>query len=96
MAKGANAKVEVEKIIKEAFGSQFVGNVDKKIYVWADDGNGVKVQIAMSLTCPKVEVGTKTEDENGVVTSETQNKKFDITDEEQEKVKVLMNKLGLK
>ena len=57
MAKGANAKVVVENKIKEAFGNDFIGIADKKIYVWADDG-GEKVQVAISMTCPKTPVGT--------------------------------------
>ena len=52
MAKGSNAKVIVENKIKEAFGNDFIGVADKKIYVWADDG-GERVQIAISMTCPK-------------------------------------------
>ena len=55
-AKGATAKVNVENKIREAFGADFVGNVDKKLYVWADDG-GEKVQICLTMTCPKVPVG---------------------------------------
>ena len=52
MAKGAIAKEEVVKKISEAFGSSFIGEFDKKVYVWANDG-GEQVQIAISLTCPK-------------------------------------------
>lgn len=55
MAKGNTAKEYVEKKIIEAFGSDFVGISDKKIYVYADDG-GERVQIAISLTCPKVQI----------------------------------------
>jgi hypothetical protein len=55
MARGATAKVNVENKIKEAFGTSFAGVADKKLYVWADDG-GEKVQIAITLTCPKVNV----------------------------------------
>ena len=33
MAKGSNAKVIVENKIKEAFGNDFIGVADKKIYV---------------------------------------------------------------
>ena len=50
--KGAAAKEQVIKRISSAFGEDFIGEVDKKIYVWAND-NGEKVQIAISLTCPK-------------------------------------------
>ena len=55
MAKGASAKVEVQKKIAQAFGNNYIGEYDKKIYVWANDG-GETVQIAISLTCPKVPV----------------------------------------
>lgn len=37
-ARGTNAKIEVTKKIQEAFGENFVGEVDKKLYVWANDG----------------------------------------------------------
>ena len=56
MARGANGKIEVENKIKEAFGADYIGTYDKKLYVWADDG-AEKVQIAISLTCPKNPVG---------------------------------------
>ena len=52
MAKGAVAKENVIKIIAEAFGNNFIGEFDKKVYVYANDG-GEMVQIAISLTCPK-------------------------------------------
>ena len=38
--------------LKEAFGENYIAEVDKKHYVWADDA-GERVQIAISLTCPK-------------------------------------------
>ena len=52
MAKGATAKENITKILAEAFGSNFIGEYDKKIYVYANDG-GEMVQIAISMTCPK-------------------------------------------
>ena len=57
MAKGAIAKQAVIDKIKSAFGADFIGEYDKKIYVWAVE-NGERVQIAISLTCPKVQVTT--------------------------------------
>ena len=39
----------------DAFGQNYIGEYDKKIYVKANDG-GEMVQIAISLTCPKVPV----------------------------------------
>lgn len=52
MARGSLAKEQVEKKIIEAFGGDYVGTIDKKIYVWANDGSE-RVQIAISMTCPK-------------------------------------------
>lgn len=56
MARGANAKVEVANILKQAFGTSYIGEFDKKYYVWANDG-GEQVQISIALTCPKNPVG---------------------------------------
>lgn len=53
MAKGSIAKEKVEQKIIEAFGDDFVGISDKKLYVWAEE-NGERIQIALTLTCPKV------------------------------------------
>lgn len=52
MARGSLAKENITKILADAFGSNFIGEFDKKIYVYANDG-GEMVQIAISLTCPK-------------------------------------------
>ena len=100
MAKGATAKVNVENKIREAFGADFVGNVDKKIYVWADDG-GEKVQICISMTCPKVPVGVGSEN-NGIdfdnmpaSGSATEFKPAEITNEETENIRKLLSELGL-
>lgn len=101
MAKGATAKVAVENKIREAFGADFVGTVDKKIYVWADDG-GEKVQICISMTCPKVPVGISGE-EGGIdfenmpnaATVGTDFKPAEITSEETENIKKLLAELGL-
>lgn len=55
MAKGSLAKQFVENKIQQVFGKDFIGIYDKKLYVWAEE-NGEKVQIAISLTCPKVQI----------------------------------------
>ena len=52
MARGNDAKNEVIRRLQEAFGSDYIGEVDKKHYVWANE-NGEKLQIAIALTCPK-------------------------------------------
>lgn len=56
MARGSEAKKVVTNKIIEAFGSDYVTTVDGKVYVWANDG-GERVQIAISLTCPKNLIG---------------------------------------
>lgn len=51
-AKGSLAKEEVTKKIAEAFGQNFLGEYEKKLYILANE-NGEQIQIAISLTCPK-------------------------------------------
>lgn len=97
--KGAAAKEQVIKKISSAFGEDFIGEVDKKIYVWAND-NGEKVQIAISLTCPKnfVENVSSAKNKNDEVldfSAETPNVNVEISDEEKKNIAELMAKLGL-
>lgn len=110
MARGNNAKIEVQKIIADAFGENFIGEIDKKLYVWADDGTE-KVQIALSLTCPKtfVEATTFTPptriiDLGGDLDFEAMSemaKKMEnkepavVTEEEQQNIADLLARLGL-
>lgn len=100
MAKGANAKVVVENKIREAFGADFVGNVDKKLYVWADDG-GEKVQICIAMTCPKVPVGVGSDNEGldfenmPAGGTATEFKPAEITKEETENIRKMLAELGL-
>lgn len=101
-ARGSIAKVEVENKIKEAFGSDFAGVADKKIYVWADDG-GERVQIAISMTCPKVylgefaDAGPTIAATGGGIDFEAQvpQKAAEVTQEELDRISEMMNKLGL-
>ena len=97
--KGAAAKEQVIKKISSAFGEDFIGEVDKKIYVWAND-NGEKVQIAISLTCPKnfVENVSSVKNKNDEIldfSAETPNVNVEISDEEKKNIAELMAKLGL-
>lgn len=104
MAKGTVAKQKVTEIIREAFGTNFIGEYDKKLYVLANDG-GEMVQIAISLTCPKVQVefaaSTPVGDYNFEDDTSTQVvaasvfQPADITEEERARVNDLMKKLGL-
>lgn len=51
-ARGSVAKENVIKKLAQAFGNDFIGENDKKVFLWANDG-GERVQIALTLTCPK-------------------------------------------
>lgn len=101
-ARGTNAKLEVTKKIQEAFGENFVGEIDKKLYVWANDG-GEKVQIAITLTCPKTFVGeVRTAQSDGgwdfeapPQTVETTPDPAEFSDKEKENIANLMARLGL-
>lgn len=103
MAKGNNAKIEVINKIKSAFGTDFIGEIDKKVYVWADDG-GERVQIALSMTCPKTPIeivdttklsyntGRNFEESDIVVVPAPA---AEISDAERDNVRELMARLGL-
>lgn len=102
MAKGAEAKEYVARKLKEAFGEDYVGEVDKKYYVWSRE-NGQRMQIAIAMTCPKVPIGevpTESGDfdwEGSSVTNEpvTKHNPVEIDDDERARVAELMKKLGL-
>ena len=107
MAKGSIAKENVIKQLAAAFGSNFIGEYDKKIYVWANDG-GEQVQIAMTLTCPKnpIEIAANVDTDGGdwdFSDDAPANTKVavanagpaEITEEEKENLASLMAKLGL-
>jgi len=104
MARGSVAKEKVTEKIKAAFGSDYIGEVDKKVYVWADDG-GERVQIALSMTCPKVMINTVNTSElsyntgrdfsNDDVIAISPEKVIEISDEERENVRKLMQRMGL-
>lgn len=92
MARGDSAKNQVGSIIQQAFGSNYVGYADKKYYVWANDGVE-KVQIAISLTCPKVGI------DGGAAITTAGGRDFSepaqISEKEQQDILDLMKKLGL-
>ena len=104
MARGSIAKQAVINQLQTAFGQNWIGEYDKKYYVWSQE-NGEQVQIAISLTCPKVPVevsaGAQTGDFNfeddapNVVVAAGAFEPADISDEERARVNDLMKKLGL-
>jgi hypothetical protein len=106
MAKGTIAKQNVINKIAQSFGADYIGEVDKKIYVWAEE-NGEKVQIALSLTCPKTAVaaaapaGVKNggfDFETPAAVAPVASASFEpaeITDEERNNIAAMMARLGL-
>ena len=55
MARGAEAKANFIKRLSTALGADYIGEVDKKFYVWSIE-NGERIQLAIALTCPKTPV----------------------------------------
>ena len=102
MAKGQIAKDKVIEKIAQAFGQNWIGIYDKKAYVWSEE-NGEKIQIAMSFTCPKVQVGAVDSGSNALdfenmgatIAAPTEFKPAEISEEERANVNELMRKLGL-
>ena len=96
--KGAIAKEAVIKKIAAAFGEDYLGEQDKKIYVQAYEG-GEKVQVAISLTCPKNPIGGMNFEAFQVNTVSPaaidKPEATEITDAEQAKINELMNMLGI-
>ena len=100
--KGQIAKDNVIKKIIQAFGDNYIGEFDKKLYVWAKDG-AEKVQIAIALTCPKVYRGIEEtaptalnfEDDEPSVNTGTAFKPAEITQEEKDTLADLMKRLNL-
>lgn len=106
MARGSVAKEAVVNKIAAAFGNDYIGEYDKKYYVWANEG-GERIQIAISLTCPKtpIEIATVVSDDGDWDFSDNKPKATtvavsnaapaEITDEEKENIAALMERLGL-
>lgn len=103
MGKGNEAKDLVIKKIQDAFGEDFVGVFDKKVYVWSKE-DGVRAQVCLSLTCPKNPVGADSVlptlgggldfEAMGAMTPPAA-PSAEITQEEQDNIAELMRKLGL-
>jgi hypothetical protein len=106
-ARGNMAKERVGKILREAFGDNYIAEQDKKHYVWVDD-DGERVQIAISMTCPK----TPIEIANNVVEDDsdwdfsddgpkvsavavTNAAPAEITEQEVQNIEEMMKRLGL-
>lgn len=106
-ARGSVAKENVIKKLAQAFGNDFIGENDKKIYLWANDG-GERVQIALTLTCPKTFIDAPNaaapsenlgdwdfRDEVPKPMAATKAEPAVITEQETENIANLLKKLGL-
>ena len=101
MAKrGDAARQSVMDTICKAFGDNFVGVQDKKIYVWAQDGiNGEKIQFAVSITMPKTPIaggGDNMPSSSSVETaSATSFTPTELAPEDKAKIEALKAQLGI-
>ena len=103
-ARGTVAKDKITKKILDIFGKDaFV--YDKKLYIWSEE-NGEKVQVALTLTCPKVPAGEVVAVDRTPPPSMADILEFraqehresvqqQITTDERENIKKLMESLGL-
>ena len=103
MAKGTIAKQNVVAKLKEVFKDDYIGENANKHYVWAKEG-GEKIQIAISLTCPKNPIGTVDmssafgggiDFEAEPVLAQTKFEPAEITQQEKDTLADLMSRLGL-
>ena len=97
MAKGNQAKAEVETIIRNAFGKNFLGTADKKLYVQAKE-DGEMITICISMTCPKTNFNPSG-DGDGFPTGDFREpdvyKPAEMTEGELSNVRKLIAELGL-
>jgi hypothetical protein len=102
-AKGTIAKQNVVNKLKEAFGADYIGENANKHYLWVSDG-GEKIQIAVSLTCPKNPIGTVDmsnafgdglDFEAEPIVAQTKFEPAEITQQEVDTLAEMMAKLGL-
>ena len=103
MARGADAKQLVINKLKETFGDDYIGESSNKHYVWSKE-NGERIQIAISLTCPKNPIGTVDmssafgdgiDFEAAPVVAPQKFEPAEITPEETQNLADLMERLGL-
>jgi hypothetical protein len=103
LAKGTIAKQNVVAKLKEVFKDDYIGENANKHYVWVNDG-AEKVQIAISLTCPKTLIGTVDvtgafgdgmDFEAAPVIAQTTFTPAEITEQETQNIADMMAALGL-
>lgn len=84
--KGQEAKDRVIKTIATAFGDKYIGEIEKKVYVWSEE-NGAPMQVCLALTIPKNPIDTEEMNKPTVKIEFVQDtpgimKPTDITDED--------------
>ena len=107
MAKNDMAKSLVVEKLKQAFGSDFLGEADKKYYVMSKE-DGAPVQVAITLTCPKAPVDFNVAADAPIVSISDGMMDFSITaansqpkpqvevsQDEQENIRKMLERLGL-
>lgn len=96
--KGDAAREAVKNKIIEAFGENYVGTQDKKIYVNMKDGpSGEVLQLAISMTIPKTPIG------GGIASATPDGGAFQVapaestvlSEQDEKAVDDLMRKLGI-
>lgn len=101
--RGDLAKQSAIATIQAAFGEDFVGLIDKKLYVNVKDGpNGEVVQLSIALTMPKtpvsasaVPVTTPAADGNAAAWESKPTTPTELSAEDKEKVADLCARLGI-
>lgn len=92
--RGTASKEKLIQTIIDATGADFLGIVDKKLYIRAFE-NGEELQLAVSITCPKnlIDFGgsAETASNDANVAAES----AEISKEEEETIEQLLAKLNL-
>lgn len=101
-ARGSIAKENIKNTLIETFGDKFLGEVGGKLFVLSQE-NGQDIQIAISLTCPKVgiDLGTPSygndfvDGFNSNTNLSSANIGIEFTKAEEETIQELIRKLNL-
>lgn len=105
MAKGAEAKAKIANKLAEVFGQDWIGEYDKKYYVWSSE-SGERIQVCLSMTCPKtpIEVAKNVaptgdwdwdDSKPAGAVAVANAAPAEITEEEKQNIADLLSKLGL-
>ena len=108
MARGVEAKQYIINKLKETFGADYLGENGGKYYISAPD-DGANIQMAITITCPAKEIifpdPNATADHDGgafnlnspppPATNSSTPGNSEMGEEEIERIKKLLNELGL-